>query len=66
MEHSLRLATYWGTKLTSTNSKSIEMISSIFSDHDGMKLEINHNKRNEKKTDHMETKQHATKRPMGQ
>ena len=26
-----------------------------------MKLEINHRKRNEKKTDYMETKQHATK-----
>ena len=30
-------------------SKSIEIISSIFSDHNGMKLEINHRKRNEKK-----------------
>ena len=29
--------------------KSIEIISSIFSDHNGMKLEINHRKRNEKK-----------------
>ena len=28
---------------------SIEIISSIFSDHKGMKLEINHRKRNEKK-----------------
>ena len=27
----------------------IEIISSIFSDHDGMKVEINHRKRNEKK-----------------
>ena len=29
--------------------KSIRIISSIFSDHKGMKLEINHRKRNEKK-----------------
>ena len=29
--------------------KSMEIISSISSDHDGMKLEINHRKRNEKK-----------------
>ena len=29
--------------------RSIEIISSIFSDHNGMKLEINHRKRNEKK-----------------
>ena len=27
-----------------------------------MKLEINHRKRNEKKTDYMETKKHATKK----
>ena len=31
-----------------------------------MKLEINHRKRNEKKTDDVENKQHATKKPMGQ
>ena len=31
------------------NFKSREIISSIFSDHNGMKLEINHRKRNEKK-----------------
>ena len=31
-----------------------------------MKLDINHRKRNEKKNDYMETKQHATKKPMGQ
>ena len=30
--------------------RSIEIISSIFSDHEGMKPEINHRKRNEKKT----------------
>ena len=29
--------------------KSIEIISSIFSDHKGMKLEINHRERKEKK-----------------
>ena len=31
-----------------------------------MKLENNHRKSNEKKTDYTETKQHATKKPMGQ
>ena len=45
---------------------STEIISMIFSDHNGMKLEINHRKRNEKKIYYMETKQHATKKPMGQ
>ena len=35
---------------TSLNKfKNIEIISSIFSDHKGMKLEINHRKRNKKK-----------------
>ena len=44
----------------------MEVISSIFSDHNGMKLEINHRKRSEKKNDYMETKQRASKKPMGQ
>ena len=30
-----------------------------------MKLEINHRKRNQKKTNYMETKQHATKKTNG-
>jgi len=64
MEHSHGLTTYWGTKLTLANM-SIEIISSIFSDHNGMKVEINHGKRNEEKTDYMATKQHATKKNNG-
>ena len=44
----------------------MEIISSIFSDHNGMKLKINKRKRNKEKTDYMETKQHSTKKPMGQ
>ena len=31
-----------------------------------MKLEINYSKKNRKKHKHVETKQHATKKPMGQ
>ena len=46
--------------------KNIEIILRIFSDHNGMKLEINLRKRNEKKTDYMETKPLASKKPMGQ
>ena len=65
MEHSQEWITSWGTKANLNKFRSIEIISSIFSDHNGMKLEINHRKRNEKKTDYMETKQHATKKPMG-
>ena len=38
-----------GHKANINKFKSIEIISSIFSDYNGMKLEINHRKRNEKK-----------------
>ena len=42
---------------TSLNKfKRIEIISSIFSDHNNMKLEINNRKKNEKKKEHVETK----------
>ena len=50
-----------GHKANLNKFKSTEIISSIFSEHNDMKLEIDHRKRNEKKTDYMETKQHATK-----
>ena len=55
-----------GHKANLNKFRSVETISSTFSDHNGMKLEINHRKRNEKKTNYMETKQHATNKPMGQ
>ena len=45
-----RLDHILGHKTSLNKFKSIEIISSIFSDHNGMKLEINHRKRNEKKT----------------
>ena len=38
-----------GHKANLNKFRSIEIISSIFSDHNGMKLEINYRKRNEKK-----------------
>ena len=38
-----------GHKANLNKFRSIEIISSIFSDHNAMKLEINHRKRNEKK-----------------
>ena len=51
MEHSQGLTTDWGTKRTSTNLRNyFEIIASVFSDHNGIKLEISHRKRNEKKT----------------
>ena len=36
--------------------KKTEIISSIFSDHNVIKLEINYNKNNEKKSKHLEAK----------
>ena len=72
MEHSLGLTTYQGTKLTSTYSRIQKYISSIFSEHDGMKLEIDHTenekreKEKKKKKNCMETKHHAIKKTIGQ
>ena len=64
MEHSQGLATYWGAKPTSTNL-SIEITSSIFSAHNGMKLEVNHRKRNEKKMTTWRLNNMLLKKPMG-
>ena len=42
--------------------KKIEVISSIFSDHNAMRLDINYKKKKKsKKHKHMETKQHISK-----
>ena len=53
-----------GHKTNLSKFKGTEVISNIFSDHNGMQLEINHRKINEK-TDYMETKQHATEKTNG-
>ena len=45
-----------GNKANLNKFKSIEIISSIFSDHNGMKLELSHRKGSEKKIYYMETK----------
>ena len=55
-----------GHKTNLNKFESIGIISSIFSDHSGMKLEINHRKTNGGKNDYRENKQHATKKLMGQ
>ena len=44
-----------GHRASLSKFKSIEIISSIFSDHTYMKLEINHRKEMRKKNDYMET-----------
>jgi len=53
-----------GHKSSLSNFKKIEIISSIFSDHDAIYLEINKKKKLQKKHKHVETKQHATKQPV--
>ena len=56
----------WEHKTNHNKFKSIEFTLGMFYDHKGRKLEINHRKGNEKKTDCMKTKQHGTQKPMGQ
>ena len=50
-----------GHKSNLSKFKKIEIISSIFSDHNAMRLDINYKKKNCKKHKHMETKQHVSK-----
>ena len=53
-----------GHKVSLGKFKKIEIISSIFSDHNAMRLEINYKKKNCKKHKDIEDKQYATKQPM--
>ena len=50
-----------GQKSNLSKFKKIEIISSIFSDHNAMRLDINYKKKNCKKHKHMEIKQHVSK-----
>ena len=50
-----------GHKSNLSKFKKIETISSIFSDHKAMRLDINYKKKNCKKHKHMEIKQHISK-----
>ena len=54
-----------GHKTSLSKFQKIEIISSIFSNQNAVRLEINYKKKNCKKHKHMETKQYATKQPMG-
>ena len=51
----------WGHKSNFSKFKKIEIVSSIFSDHNAMGLDINYKKKNCKKHKHMEIKQHISK-----
>ena len=50
-----------GHKSNLSKFKKIEIKSSIFSDHNAMRLDINYKKNNCKKHKHMEIKQHISK-----
>ena len=50
-----------GHKSSLSKFKKIEIISSIFSDHNAMRLEINYRGKKRKKQKHMEVKQYVTK-----
>ena len=52
-----------GHKASLGKFKKTEIISSIFSDHNAMRLEIN-NKEKTVKNKHVESKQYATKQPI--
>ena len=50
-----------GHKSSLSKFKKIEILSSFFSEHNAMRLEINYRKKTCKKYKHMEAKQYATK-----
>ena len=54
-----------GHKTSHNKFKKTEIISSIFSDHNEMRLEINYKKETAKRHKHVEVKQHAAQQPMG-
>ena len=52
-----------GHKSNLSKFKKIEIISSIFSNHNTLRLDINYKKKNFKKHKHMESKQYISKQP---
>ena len=50
-----------GHKSNLSKFKKIEIVSSIFSDHNAMRVDINYKKKNSKKHKHMEIKQYVSK-----
>ena len=50
-----------GHKSNLNKFKKVEIISSIFSNHNAMRLDINYKKKNCKKHKHIEIKQHVSK-----
>ena len=60
-----RLDHILGHKSNHSKFKKTEIVSSIFSNHNAMRLDINYKKKNCKKHKHMEIKQHVSKSPTG-
>ena len=56
-----RIGHMLGYKTGLSKFKKIEITSSIFSDHNTLRLEINYKEKTTKKHKHMETKQYVTK-----
>ena len=54
-----------GHKSNLSKFKKIEIVSSIFSNHNAMRLDINYKEKNCKKHKHMKIKQHVSKLPTG-
>ena len=53
-----------GHKVSLGKFKKVEIISSVISDHNAMRLDIYYKKKNYKKHKHMAAKQYAIKQPM--
>ena len=56
-----RIDHIWGHKSRLSEFKKIEILSSIFSDHSAVRLDINYRKKSVKKYKRMEGKQYTTK-----
>ena len=59
-----KIAHILGHKASLGKFSNIEIVSSIFSDHKALRLEIKYKKKNCKKHKHVEAKQYAIKQPM--
>ena len=61
MDHSPGQTTSWVTKTSLSKFKKIEIISSIFYNHNTMRLDINYKEKKCKKHKQMEIKKHVSK-----
>ena len=64
MEHSPGLFNLLSHTVSIGKFKKIEIVSSIFSDHNAMRLVTNYKEKNCENHNHVEAKQYVTKQPM--